>query len=1248
MVCKKCGKQFEGVFCPYCGERNATELPPECPVCSTPRKDQERFCSNCGYSYYGVNLARLKREEMAKNAKTNAQNAVTFVKKHRTPFIAAAVLLVLVLIVVIPTTVWATNIFRTGKVDQISIGMSQKEVIDKLGMPYDYSPNSSGFSYYSDNYLKLKEKLDSLDLEDIESFEELEDAIINEEKYREELENTVYDYIYIGFDGDGLVDSVFFDNEKCDKDTDVKKRVKNSELIPESVVRYQETPVYYRVEYTDGSLYKGLVENVTAMDNSSYSLEWTDRYGNDFQDRVEVTPNPEIAAMGECGEDAIYAVDMEGVMTISGTGIVIVPDDHNVREAEVLVIAEEITAIADEAFDDLTNISAVELPVSLTVIGNNAFRNCEKLVEVKYQGDLSGWLGIEFGGSWANPMNYAENLYINGELVQGDIIIPEGTEKIGDYAFCNCSGLTSVTIPDSVTDIGDYAFSGCSGLTSITIPDSVTSIGNGAFSGCSGLTDVYYQGDLSGWLGIEFADSSANPMVYTKNVYIDGELLQGDIVIPDGTEKIGDYAFYNCSGLTSIIIPGSVTDIGDYAFSGCSNLTSITIPFVGEKADGTGATYFGYIFGASVYWDNDEYVPETLKEVIIAGGTNIGEDAFSGCSGLTSVTIPDSVTSIGERAFSGCSGLTSIVIPDSVTSIGGYAFLECSGLTDVYYQGDLLGWLGIEFDGYDPNPMYYADNLYINGELLQGDVVIPDGVTSIGNYAFRGCSGLTSVTISDSVTSIGNYAFYGCSGLTSISIPFVGANTDGTGSTSFDYIFGYDVPESLQEVIITGGENIADGAFEGLASLTTVIIPGTVTELGDDVFAGCSSLEKIIFNGTIEQWEALESNSSGNDKLIVECTDGRYRFFVTYDLDGGVTNNPSSYTVLTLGGADGSIALSDPSKKGEILSYTYNGEGSFEVTQNVYTFLGWYKDASFEQKVTALTLDLGDVTLYAKWSEPASQTQTVQVYTREGDYIYFGEYPQTLKADAVTVGDVADEDGYYLGSDGERYAKVVADPYGSGYTFSDGSNVTSGNTYYFKVEPIRWRILSESDGSAFILADGIIANHYYHHRTSSTTIEGETVYANNYKHSDIRAWLNGEFLNTAFGEMAQGLIETAEVDNSVYSTGYSSNQYACENTFDKVFLLSCREVTNSDYGFSSDGEDYDTARRMTVSDYARSTGVNMDTRSSYFGCGSWWLRSPRSGGSNYACHVYSNGAANFVNYVDYDNYGVVPALNITL
>lgn len=362
---------------------------------------------------------------------------------------------------------------------------------------------------------------------------------------------------------------------------------------------------------------------------------------------------------------------------------------------------------------------------------------------------------------------------------------------------------------------------------------------------------------------------------------------------------------------------------------------------------------------------------------------------------------------------------------------------------------------------------------------------------------------------------------------------------------------------------------------------------------------------------------------------------------VTYDLDGGVNaaGNPTSYTVLTLGGADGSIALADPSKV--VVDYTSNGDGSFEVTQNVYTFLGWYKDSTFEQKVTSLTLDLGDVTLYAKW-EAVTQTETKQ-YVRvdeynemdeQGEYILFGEYPQTIKSSDVTVGDVADEDGYYLGSDGERYAKVVAHPNNSDYTFSDGSAVTSGNTYYFKVEPIRWRILSESDGSAFILADGILANKAY------------DASSNNYKNSDIRAWLNGEFLNTAFGEIAQSLIETTEVDNSVYSTGYSSNENACENTFDKVFLLSYREVVNSNYGFESS---YDTARRMTVSDYARSTGAYMNTLISSFGCGVWWLRSPSSDYSSYARTVsYNSYAAGSGNPVNDGELGVVPALNIIL
>src|SRR5665213_3625389 len=202
-----------------------------------------------------------------------------------------------------------------------------------------------------------------------------------------------------------------------------------------------------------------------------------------------------------------------------------------------------------------------------------------------------------------------------------------------------------VTIPSMtngwpVTSIGDYAFLNCSGLTSVTIPDSVTSIGSAAFYQCSGLTNL---------------------------------------TIGTSVTSIGDYAFYNCSKLTGVTIPNSVTSIGNDAFGDCSGLTAITVAALNPVYSSVGGVLFNTNQTTLIQCPGGKVGSYTIPNSV----TNIGDSAFDHCSGLTSVTIPNSVTSIGSAAFYQCSGLTNLTIPNSVTSIGNDAFGACSGLTAI-------------------------------------------------------------------------------------------------------------------------------------------------------------------------------------------------------------------------------------------------------------------------------------------------------------------------------------------------------------------------------------------------------------------------------------------------------------------------------------------------------------------------------------------------------------------------------------
>ena len=263
-------------------------------------------------------------------------------------------------------------------------------------------------------------------------------------------------------------------------------------------------------------------------------------------------------------------------------------------------------------------------------------------------------------------------------------------------------------------------------------------------------------------------------------------------------------------------------------------------------------------------------------------------------------------------------------------------------------------------------------------------------------------------------------------------------------------------------------------------------------------------------------------------------------------------------------------------------------------------------------------------------------------YVRDENYIYFGEYPQTLKADDVTITDTVDSRGYYLGSDGCYYAQVTSNPNQLDYVFSTGATITKGTVYYFKVEPIRWRILSEENGEAFILCDSIIVNHVFDGNYSEND-------SNNYAESKIRAWLNSTFYETAFTSLQQSIILTTEVDNSLASAGDTSNPYVCENTLDKLFLLSYAEATNNSYGFSySKFYPYDSTKKMLTSDYSRAMGAYISTSSDFYGIGYWWLRSSCDDNARCVRGVDNFGYIGSGYYVGSERIGVVPALRINL
>ncbi len=369
----------------------------------------------------------------------------------------------------------------------------------------------------------------------------------------------------------------------------------------------------------------------------------------------------------------------------------------------------------------------------------------------------------------------------------GNVVIPETfvfegkaytVKSIDEGAFEGCSSLTSVDIPSSVTSIGAGSFFRCTSLTSVTIPEGVTSIPDNAFRNCSRLTSV-----------------TIPESVTSIGEYAFGACGLTSVTIPESVTSIGEYAF-DSSSLNSVTIPSSVKNISNFAFEYCRRLTSVTISEGVER------------IGERAFYKCDKLESVTIPSSV----TSIVGYAFQMCTNLTSVIIQEGVTNISENAFHSCSNLTNVIIPSSVTYMNDHVFFLCSSLETINVcVADYASFCSSQI--IVSIPVRLIDN---NGNEIK-ECVIPSNVTSIGDYAFYNCTGLTSVTIPESVESIGSYAFKSCSGMTRVNIP---SSVTTIGDEAFANCENLDVVTCYATTVPSTNTNAFDGSYVEYSTLS--------------------------------------------------------------------------------------------------------------------------------------------------------------------------------------------------------------------------------------------------------------------------------------------------------------------------------------------------------------------------------------------------------------------------------------------
>jgi len=645
---------------------------------------------------------------------------------------------------------------------------------------------------------------------------------------------------------------------------------------------------------------------------------------------------------------------------------------------------------------------------------------------------------------------------------------------------------------------------------------------------------------------------------------------------------------------------GSVTGAGSYDYA-----TPVSISAAAEN----GYTFSGWYSGTTLISSANPYsftMPYTDLNYVAKFNTN---------SYKLSLTYDSSKGYVsGTGAYSYGSSVTI-----SATAKSGYSF---SG----WYDGETLVSSSGSYSFSMPyNDLAYEARFSVNnyGIVLSSSEVAttPVGtceVSGAGTYAYG-----SSVTIV--ATPASGYGFLG----------WYDGNTLISSSASYSFSMPY---KSLSFVA-------KYSKIYHLSVSSYDEAKGTVSGSGD--FAYTSSVTAVaspIGNLTGVTWY--------DDSFNPVSSKAQYSFTMP-ESDVNLSADFVSQYTITFKNWDGTVLQTGKWNEGVTPVYSGATPTKAPALKTSASFAGW------SPEIVAAS---ADCTYVAQYSTAASTTL--------GSSFTLGRYPQTVVEDstlltALASASDADSDGYLeYGSD--EYKKVTGAPRTSGYK-SVSANVTfaSGTVYYFKVEPIQWRVLSgKGTATGLVMAEKVLTNScYYPNYNTYRTISGSTVYANNYKYSTLRAMLNGldgsaysvgsfagkGFLDVAFTEAEKAYITTTTVDNSVATTGFSSNPFACANTSDRIFALSCQDLKNTSYGFNSSYSNYDTARCGVLTDYARATGAWMSTGSSYYGNGCWWSRSPYGGHFGYAWHVRDVGDLDdYGDIVDDAGNGVRPSFTVSI